>query len=416
MEKIIKQFFYDPETGFTSAKDVYNKLIEAGYYVTQKQVKDFISKQETAQINKEYKKPTIYNTIISPAPRNNYQIDIIIYDRYEFNKYKYILMCIDVYSRYLQARPMTNRKMETIIEKLKDIFDKMGKPVNLNADNEFNTNKFNQLMKDQNISVHYSQPYEINKNAIVERANRTIAQRIQKWRIATGKYDWPSILPKIVNNFNNSVNRNIKGTPNEIFKHKKQNLQRIIRVKPSFNVNDLVRIKIYKNVFAKGDSITYSKDLYTIEKIVANKYELKNIKTNEILKTLYKDYEIRKVNEIQFLPHEDQEQEVEHLQTQKNRKIKRKIRKEGIEDAEIISSKRKIVKPKLLNIAPKPKATKNVTEYEVEKLIAMKVIRGKVYYLVKWKGYPVAEATYEPRQTLIKDAPTLVRKYEAKLV
>ena len=44
-------------------------------------------------------------------------------------------MCIDVYSRYLQARAMTNRRMETIIDNINDIFKTMGKPANLNADN-----------------------------------------------------------------------------------------------------------------------------------------------------------------------------------------------------------------------------------------------------------------------------------------
>ncbi len=42
--------------------------------------------------------------------RDNYQMDIIVYNRYEYHKYKYILVVIDIYSRFAQARAMTNRK------------------------------------------------------------------------------------------------------------------------------------------------------------------------------------------------------------------------------------------------------------------------------------------------------------------
>lgn len=51
--------------------------------------------------------------------------------------------------------------------------------------------------------------------------------------------------------------------------------------------------------------------------------------------------------------------------------------------------------------------------YVVEKIIDKRVIHGNVQYLVKWKGYPKSQATWEPFQTLYEDAPTLIRRYEA---
>ena len=34
--------------------------------------------------------------------------------------------------------------------------------------------------------------------------------------------------------------------------------------------------------------------------------------------------------------------------------------------------------------------------YEVEKILDSKLIRGKLHYLVHWKGYPIEERTWEP--------------------
>ncbi len=55
------------------------------------------------------------------------------------------------------------------------------------------------------------------------------------------------------------------------------------------------------------------------------------------------------------------------------------------------------------------------TKYVVEKIIGKKKIRGKVMYLVKWKGYKVDESTYESRESLIEDGlEDYIKEYENK--
>ena len=38
----------------------------------------------------------------------------------------------------------------------------------------------------------------------------------------------------------------------------------------------------------------------------------------------------------------------------------------------------------------------------------------KVYYTVKWKGYPSSQNTEEPRASLIEDVPDIVNEFEKK--
>ena len=94
--------------------------------------------------------------------------------------------------------------------------------------------------------MHYSQPNEINKNAIVERFNRTLAELLQKWRIATGKYDWYKVLPDIVDNYNNTFHGTIKATPSSVFNKNEIPQIHIKKIIHKFNVGDQVRIKIEK--------------------------------------------------------------------------------------------------------------------------------------------------------------------------
>ncbi len=39
-------------------------------------------------------------------------------------------------------------------------------------------------------------------------------------------------------------------------------------------------------------------------------------------------------------------------------------------------------------------------EYEVEKILDIKYKRGKLYYLIQWKGYQLHDATWEPKENL----------------
>jgi hypothetical protein len=53
-------------------------------------------------------------------------------------------------------------------------------------------------------------------------------------------------------------------------------------------------------------------------------------------------------------------------------------------------------------------------EYVVEKIID-RIKEGRViYYKIKWRGYPLSEATWERRSRLLEDVPDLVRDFERK--
>lgn len=56
------------------------------------------------------------------------------------------------------------------------------------------------------------------------------------------------------------------------------------------------------------------------------------------------------------------------------------------------------------------KEQKNVEEeYEVEKIIDSKKIKGKLHYLIRWKGYSADSDTWEPENTL--SCPDLIAKF-----
>jgi len=60
---------------------------------------------------------------------------------------------------------------------------------------------------------------------------------------------------------------------------------------------------------------------------------------------------------------------------------------------------------------PQPMVIKGEEEWEVEKIMNKRQVRGKDKYLVWWKGYMVEEDTWESKENL-KNASNLVQEFE----
>jgi hypothetical protein len=183
--------------------------------------------------------------------------------------------------------------------------------------------------------MEFSEPNDIQKNSIVERFNRTLAGYIKKLRIGSKNYNWPKALTQIMENYNSSYHRMIRNTPFDIFYKNGVNDQDIIIVPRIYSVGDKVRLKIKKKVFGKGDELTYSKEIYTIEQIDRYKYYLNNGKG-------YSSNKFYKVdgNDNNDIEESNNDEEVEHLNRQKEKRISRKLKQGGLDTSLILNTKR----------------------------------------------------------------------------
>jgi hypothetical protein len=64
------------------------------------------------------------------------------------------------------------------------------------------------------------------------------------------------------------------------------------------------------------------------------------------------------------------------------------------------------------SLAPPLIVIDSTDEYEVEEILKEKKAGQGMQYLVKWKGYPRSEATWEPRSQLVKHARDVVEHWE----
>ena len=61
------------------------------------------------------------------------------------------------------------------------------------------------------------------------------------------------------------------------------------------------------------------------------------------------------------------------------------------------------------NQEPPPIIVNDEEEYEVEQILDKRKHYGKTQYLIKWKGYPLSEASWEPEENL--NCPELLEEF-----
>lgn len=156
-----------------------------------------------------------------------WQIDLLHFKQYARfnNNITFILTVIDCFSKYAWAVPVKTKNANDVTNAMNKIFQQSGRvPKNIQSDRglEFYNSKFQELMKKYNIN-HYS-TYSSIKASIVERFNRTLLGRIYKHFHYNGTYKYLNTLPKIVDEYNNTIHSTIKMKPSEVNKRNEKNI------------------------------------------------------------------------------------------------------------------------------------------------------------------------------------------------
>ena len=139
-------------------------------------------------INEIYKpvhKVKEFRKVISRYKNNIWSMDLVFMNDPEVLKdnkgYKYILFCIDVYSRYAFGRKLKGKTAEEVLQQIQSIIKEAGSyPEKLYVDqgSEFYNKKIQKFLDEHNIVIYST--YGPHKASIIERFNRTIKNNMYK--------------------------------------------------------------------------------------------------------------------------------------------------------------------------------------------------------------------------------------------
>ena len=256
--------------------------------MTQKNIKIFI--------NEIYSKPP--KKYYPTNKTNTYNIDDIwsldILDLKDYGPknnrgYRYVLVTIDNFSKFGWTIPLKNKNAQTIKDSFENILISSKRKPNLietDRGKEFHNNIFQDFLNKNNIKI-YSRNSSYGA-VFAERFNRTIRDLLKKIVFEHGDGNWIDILPTITKQYNNRVHTSTKLTPTQASLKKNEGyvyknlLDKRNKIKPKFQINDLVRTaELRDKHFLKSDTTNWSYKLYNITEIVKDtlpSYRLDNLK------------------------------------------------------------------------------------------------------------------------------------------
>ena len=265
------------QTFFGGVDKVYRKLKEQKHNVTRKQVQEFINKQSLSQINKKNRG---FQSWMPHKPLQEFQIDLIYLMNPTLNEgYKYGFVAIDAFTKIGHIELMKKRDTKAITDAFQKILDVMGTPESVYSDDgsEFKSEKdktnpyedggFVTMLKKKNIKQIFTPTHA----PMVERFNRTIKEKLEKYKQASNTKTWFKVLPRIIEEYNNTWHSTIKMKPNEAKKPENHDMVRVnlyrsakFLKRETIKVDDNVRVLLKRDTMTKGYKPRYSSTIYKV--------------------------------------------------------------------------------------------------------------------------------------------------------
>ena len=204
---------------------------------------------------------------------------------------KYLLCAIDLYSKYAFIVPLKDKKgISTVNGFNKRIKQSHRKPNKIWVDQggEFYNHVSKKWLSDNDIIMYST--YNEGKSVVAERFIRTLKNKLYKHMTATGKNVYYDVLDDVVNEYNNTKHNTIKMKPVDVEDNKRVYIDEHNEKDGRFKVGGRVRISKFKNIFAKGYTPNWSKEIFIVDKIndtIPYTYNLKDLNGEEIIGSFY---------------------------------------------------------------------------------------------------------------------------------
>jgi transposase InsO family protein len=489
-EQVIQTDYKKPEVGLISGMKFYSYL-KANYVGISRR-----KMQEALQAVPSYQqfvpaKHTLSTTkpIIVKRPYSRLQIDLVDFTKlagYNHGK-KWLLTCIDLFTKKAYGRAMQNKTSEQTWTALKSILDSLPKkPTIIQSDNgsEFKA-EVQEGLKARSIKQIFSSPYHPQSQGAVERFNGTFKSILKRYFAEKQTKNWVDALDTILANYNSQHHGVVDTVPEELAKKDvsqealdkasskivaaaKKSLAYTSAFKDDLEEGDHVRVALetsktlLKNKLSKKNlQPTFSSVVYEITKVIRSregkqtsitpiKYKLKGLKgfyfRNRLLKTVSKEKQVghtsknvddelarddtedkEEVKTIDDKPqpdmqtaHKNDTTATKNDTTATNNAVPvdekneaRPIRKKKPTAKSVESAAAAVVSKKTDNTAKRKAPAKKTILYEVESIVDARGKGKSRQYLVKWKGYPSDQNTWEPLKHLtnVKD---LVKAFDSQ--
>ena len=230
------------------------------------------------------KRKSVTNPIFVHHRRHLFQADCIYFTDPKFRRfnkgYKYLLVIIDCFTKFVWVQPLKSLKCSEAIEAFKNVFNKISVPPKLlqtDQGAEFKCEAMKTFLKSKNIFHYYS--FGDRKSAFVERVNRSLQNLLYPLMYQRKTKTWIKLLDEVTHIYNHRQHRTIHMSPAEA--EQESNQEKLIKIyrkkyksvkkqRPKFKEDDIVRLQIKtKGGIKRRDYLqSFTDEKYKIAKVI----------------------------------------------------------------------------------------------------------------------------------------------------
>ena len=235
-------------------------------------VRNWLRSQDSYTLHRSVRRRFRRRTIFALCIDHLWQVDLAdvsVIAAHNDNK-KFILTCIDCFSRYAFAVPIRNKSAVEVKDAFESILNSSDRrPVYLQSDKgvEFRNSIFLSFLRERDI-LHYHSENDDIKCSIVERFNRTLKSKMWKYFTHYKTLRYVDVLQQLLDSYNSTYHSTIKMSPKEVTRQNEADLQKRLygwkRNKYKFELNDRVRISRNVSTFHKGYEGVWSREVFVV--------------------------------------------------------------------------------------------------------------------------------------------------------
>lgn len=273
-------------SGLSGERKLYRLAKSIDDEVTLKDVKTFLAGKDSYTLHKITPKRFKRRKMIAPAPKVIISCDLADMQslaRYNFG-FRYILFCIDIFSRYVKALPIKKKSSPFMLKAMKNILESAEfqgvSRIHVDRGSEFYNKTLKVYLESKNITLYSVSSYEI-KAALSERVIQTLKRKIFKYLTDNNTLKYINVLQQLVDGYNLSEHRGLgKGlSPTDVHVLKnpkliteqfrrmyKEAMQPKVLPSPSLDIGQSVRIvdNQRRSRFRRGFTVQNTLEIFKI--------------------------------------------------------------------------------------------------------------------------------------------------------
>ena len=315
----LQSIYYDPKHpgSLTGPKKLYEAIrAEGKYTLSLAKIKTWLKGQETYTMTRQVRRKFPRRHYVVEGLDSRWQSDLMdmIYVSQYNDGIKYLMIVIDIFSRYVWVVPLKSKQAREVTEGMSDLLKKLSrKPKVFQSDSgsEYKNHVFKAMLKRQGIV----QLFALNetKASLAERVIKTLKMRLYRYMLKHVTYRYLDVLDKVVASYNRTQHRSLGRSPASVDRDNESEVrldQYLIRKKTkapklkqtfTFKEGDTVRVSHLRRAFDREYQEKWSGEIFTIEKRYWSQghdvYRLKDYGGESIEGTFYAS-ELQKVTEL----------------------------------------------------------------------------------------------------------------------